>query len=81
MNDLEIIIPAYNEEETIAEVVNGIRKALANPCRIIVVDDGSQDRTAEIAQSCGAEVVIHPYHIGNGASIKTGLRKARAEVV
>lgn len=81
MTDLEIIIPAYNEEGNIAWVISGIRKALGDNCRIVVVDDASEDRTAEVARANGAEVMQQPYHIGNGASVKTGLRNARACVV
>ena len=81
MNDLEIIIPVYNEEENIAEVLKGIQEVLGSACRIIVVDDASQDKTVEVAKANGAEVIVHPYNIGNGASIKTGLRQARADVV
>ena len=81
MNKLDVIIPTYNEEDTISEVIGGIRKVLGNSCRIIVIDDGSQDTTTQRATEAGAEVIRHPYHIGNGASIKSGLRKARAEVV
>lgn len=80
-NNVEIIIPAYNEEESIAEVLKGIRSVLGNKCLITVVDDSSQDKTAEIARGLGADVVSHPYRMGNGACIKTGLRRARAEVV
>jgi len=81
MDYLDIIIPAYNEEDNIAEVIKGVRRILGNSCRIIVVDDASKDKTAEVAQNNGAEVIQHPYRMGNGASIKTGLRKAKTEVV
>lgn len=81
MNDFEIIIPAYNEEQNISVVISGIRKTLSGDFRITVVDDASEDKTAEVAQACGAEVIRHPYRIGNGASVKTGLRNARAGVV
>lgn len=81
MNDLEIIIPVYNEEENIAEVLKGIQEVLGSACRIIVVDDASEDKTVEVARANGAEVIVHPYNMGNGASIKTGLRQARADIV
>lgn len=80
-SSLEIIIPAYNEEESIAGVIRDIRKALRQDCRITVVDDASQDQTAAIAKSEGAELIQHPYRMGNGASIKSGLRNARADIV
>lgn len=80
-NSLEIIIPAYNEEEAVAGVIRDIRKTLGDNCRITVVDDASQDKTAEIARTNGAGLIQHPYRMGNGASIKTGLRNARADIV
>ncbi len=54
MNKLDVIIPAYNEEDTISEVIRGIRKVLGNSCRIIVIDDGSQDKTIQTATEAGA---------------------------
>lgn len=81
IKSLEIIIPAYNEEENIANVIQDIRKALGQSCRITVVDDASQDKTAEIAKRQEAEIIQQPYRMGNGASIKAGLRQAKAEVV
>jgi glycosyltransferase involved in cell wall biosynthesis len=81
MPTLDIIIPAYNEEENIGLLIKGIQQALTNNnFRIFVVDDASEDRTAKIAWDAGAEVIRHPYHLGNGAGIKTGLRNAQADV-
>lgn len=77
----EIIIPAYNEEKNIANVIKGIGETLGLGCRITVVDDASEDKTAEIAKANGAVVIRHPYRMGNGAGIKTGLRKAQADTV
>ena len=75
-----MVIPAFNEEEGIAEVVRGV--LAQHPWReVLVVDDGSTDQTAERAQAAGARVVRHPYNKGNGAAVKTGLREAQAEVV
>lgn len=80
-NSLEIIIPAYNEEGAIAGLIRDIRKALGDNCRITVVDDASQDKTAEICRASGARLIQHPYRMGNGASIKTGLRNAGEDIV
>lgn len=80
-NEFEIIIPAYNEEENIAKVIQGIKKTVGTAPRIIVVDDASLDKTAEVARAEGAVVISHPYRIGNGACIKTGLRNALAPIV
>lgn len=78
--NVSVIIPAYNEAETIKEVIQGIKDAglkLGDEgFEIIVVDDGSTDYTGELAKDAGAKVIRHPYNIGNGASIKTGVRAA-----
>jgi glycosyltransferase involved in cell wall biosynthesis len=77
MNDrkVSIIIPAYDEEETIGGVIEGIQ-ALYPEFEIIVINDGSSDNTAQAAKDAGALVYSHPYNIGNGASIKSGIRFA-----
>ena len=81
MDNIEVVIPVYNEEDTIVQVLADIRNVLGNTCRIIVVDDASQDKTAQLAKENDAEVIVHPYNIGNGASIKTGIRHLKAEFV
>src|SRR5690606_9059930 len=48
---------------------------------ILVVDDGSSDETASVAQAAGATVIQHAYNIGNGAAVKTGIRHARGEAL
>jgi glycosyltransferase involved in cell wall biosynthesis len=78
--DVSVVIPAYNEEEGIAGVVERLR-ACAPWRELLVVDDGSSDRTAERAEAAGARVLRHPYNKGNGAAVKTGIRAARGEVV
>lgn len=78
--EVSVVIPAFNEEAGIAEVVRG---ALAKHAwrEVLVVDDGSTDQTAERAQAAGARLIRHPYNKGNGAAVKTGLREATGEVV
>jgi glycosyltransferase involved in cell wall biosynthesis len=66
-----VVIPAYHEEKHIGEVVLRTRAQLNH---VLVVDDGSMDKTAEHARAAGAEVIIHPQNRGKGESIKTGLR-------
>jgi glycosyltransferase involved in cell wall biosynthesis len=68
-----IVIPAYNEEKTVADVV---RSAVGVAERVIVVDDGSSDRTAEIAGNAGAFVVSHAVNRGLGGALGTGIAAA-----
>jgi glycosyltransferase involved in cell wall biosynthesis len=77
---VSVVIPAFNEGAIIAQVVCAL--AAAGPWHeIIVVDDGSQDETAASATSVGAIVVRHPYNKGNGAAVKSGIRRATGEYV
>lgn len=76
--EISIIIPAYNEAETIGDLVLRI-KSFHPDFEIIVVNDGSTDDTAVIARNAGAHVHSHPYNIGNGAAIKTGIRIAKGD--
>ena len=78
--EVSIIIPAYNEAATIGAIVFKI-KELYPDFEIIVVNDGSTDNTADIAKDAGAHVHSHPYNIGNGAAIKTGIRVARGDIM
>lgn len=73
MLKLVVIIPAYNEEKNIGNVLAGVRKYTDN---IIVVDDGSQDRTGKIAESYGAEVFHHFINRGLGGALGTGIAAA-----
>lgn len=77
---LTILIPAFNEAETIGEVL-GQLCSLYPSSEILVVDDGSTDETSAIATALKARVVRHPYNKGNGASVKTGLRNATRDLV
>ncbi|MCB9110326.1 MAG: glycosyltransferase family 2 protein [Anaerolineales bacterium] len=81
---ITIIIPAYNEENGIEELISNVRgvvQTLDESHEIIIVDDGSKDATAENAKKAGAKVLQHPYNIGNGAAIKTGIRHARGSIL
>jgi glycosyltransferase involved in cell wall biosynthesis len=73
------VVPTYNEG-AVGEVVEELRR-LYPESPVLVVDDGSADRSAERARAAGAEVVRHPYNKGNGAAVKTGLRAARTDWV
>ena len=73
-----IIIPVYNEEKSVEDVIKKI-KELYPDYEILVVNDGSTDNTADIIKQMGVRLVNHPYNIGNGAAVKTGIRNARGE--
>lgn len=89
MPGLTIVIPAYNEEGGIKEMVErvlSIRSRLPeigiDTFQLLVVDDGSSDRTAEIAGSMkGVDIVRHPKNRGYGAALKTGFNRARGELI
>lgn len=72
--ELLVAIPCYNEATFIASVV---RKARVYAGRVVVVDDGSTDGTAEVAAAAGAQVVRHPQNLGPGAAARTCLQLGR----
>jgi hypothetical protein len=81
---VSIIIPAYNEENAVAAQVTSIRKVMLNDNlthEIIVVDDGSQDATAQRAIEAGARVLQKPQNQGYGAAIKTGIVAAKHDTI
>jgi glycosyltransferase involved in cell wall biosynthesis len=73
--EVTILLPAYNEELAIGATVKSL-KSLYPDFEVLVVDDSSTDNTVKEAIAAGANVWPHPYNIGNGAAIKTGLRVA-----
>jgi glycosyltransferase involved in cell wall biosynthesis len=75
-----ILLPAFNEEQNIGSTVQNIKELYPN-IEVLVVDDGSTDNTLKVAMDAGANVWPHPYNIGNGAAIKTGLRCATGDWV
>jgi len=80
LKDVAVVIPAYNEEQLIATTVDRVR-AISPDWRIVVVDDGSEDNTAEEARRAGAEVIRHSYNMGNGSSVKTALTQVHTPVI
>jgi glycosyltransferase involved in cell wall biosynthesis len=80
MKNVSIIIPAFNEANTIGELISEIKR-LYPEFEIIAVNDGSTDDTARNAHSAGAIVYSHPYNIGNGAAVKTGIRMAKGDIL
>ncbi|MBP8003083.1 MAG: glycosyltransferase family 2 protein [Chloroflexi bacterium] len=89
MTTLSVVIPAYNEEDGIEEIaqrVLKVKEALTkvgvNELELLVVNDGSRDRTAEIAGNIpGVTLVSHPKNKGYGAALKTGFGKAKGELI
>ncbi|HEX5019142.1 MAG TPA: glycosyltransferase family 2 protein [Candidatus Binatia bacterium] len=79
--EVSIIIPVFNEAETLASLVEKIRALRLPRSEIIIVDDGSTDGSADIALNAGASVIRHPYNIGNGAAVKSGIRGARGKFI
>lgn len=80
---ISIVLPAKNESAAIGATVAGIRQHYPDTAtvEVLVVNDGSTDNTAAVAQAAGARVLHHPYSKGNGAAIKTGARAASGEVI
>ena len=78
--DISVIIPAKNEAASIGDVVGRIRSAFPK-AEVLVVDDGSTDRTPVLALEQGAKVISHPQSLGNGAAVKAGARAAAGEVL
>ena len=89
MTTLSVVIPAYNEEQGIAEIASRVlsvepdlKKVGVDQLELLVVDDGSKDRTVEVASKIsGVTLVQHPQNKGYGAALKTGFSKASGELI
>jgi glycosyltransferase involved in cell wall biosynthesis len=79
--EISIIIPVFNEAGKLLELLESIRALELKSTEILVIDDGSTDGSADVAMTGGANVIRHPYNIGNGAAIKTGIRAARGRLL
>lgn len=78
------MLPAYNEELAIGKVIEDVRRSLSNVSyefEILVIDDHSGDRTAEIAKSLSARVIRRPFTGGSGSSRRTGILNAEGEII
>lgn len=76
MADGLIIIPAFNEEDNIVNVLRDIKAENIN-LDILVVDDGSKDKTRELVINEGVNIISHPYNLGYGATLQTGFKYAK----
>src|SRR5215212_6650679 len=89
MTVLSVVIPAYNEEKGIAEIAcrvlsmaADLKNAGVDHLELLIVDDGSKDRTAEVASKiAGVNLICHPKNRGYGAALKTGFSQARGELI
>ncbi|MGD8753268.1 MAG: glycosyltransferase family 2 protein [Anaerolineales bacterium] len=89
MTTLSVVIPAYNEEDGIAEIAqrvlaikNDLQKVGVGDLELLVVDDGSQDQTAHIASGLeGVRLIQHPHNKGYGAALKTGFTQSKGELI
>jgi len=72
---IAVVIPAYNSEATIGSVISRVNKNIDDVI-IIVVNDGSNDKTSAVSQAAKALVLSHPTNRGKGAALKTGFKKA-----
>lgn len=82
--EVSIVIPAYEEEEAIGPVLDAIKAAMATTkyaYEILVIDDGSQDKTVEVARARQVRVHQHPENRGAGAGRKTGLLLAKGDII
>jgi len=77
---ISIVIPAYNEEKSITTVINELKERYKD-YEIIVIDDGSSDKTFELANKTGIRVLRHFSNKGYGAALKTGIRNASSDIV
>jgi glycosyltransferase involved in cell wall biosynthesis len=80
-SEVSILIPVFNEAARLGDILTTVRGLRLTGSEIIVIDDGSTDGSADVAMSAGANVIRHPYNIGNGAAIKTGIRAARGRLL
>ena len=80
MSHISIIIPSRNEATGLKQLLPELKTRYPE-AEVIVVDDGSEDGTADIGRNYGAKVVTHPYSMGNGAAVKSGARAAKGDIL
>ncbi len=80
MNYISAILPAYNEEKTLKETILAL-KSIPDVSEIIVVDDGSEDNTSKIAESCGVHRIKFSKNSGKGKALTEGIKRANYDIV
>lgn len=85
IKNLSVIIPVYNEKNTVAEIIDRVDK-VAIPKEIIVIDDGSTDGTSKVLTSLktkksALKIITQPINMGKGAAIRTGIKKAAGDYI
>lgn len=85
LTGVSVVVPAYNEESgielTVRSIQNVFQRAGFGNYEVVVVDDGSSDRTGQFAHRAGARVVTHPHNVGYGRSLKDGITAARHDTI
>ncbi|MFQ5541290.1 MAG: glycosyltransferase family 2 protein, partial [Candidatus Binatia bacterium] len=78
--EISVVLPVYNEAQNLGRLLNQLQSLRLPDTEVIVVDDGSTDGSGEIAEERGVRLVRHPYNIGNGAAVKSGIKAARGKI-
>ena len=79
---ISVVIPAFEEAEAIGSIVKELQTELRTIAHeVLVIDDGSRDTTAALAQAAGARVIRHPHNLGYGAALKTGINGAYYDTI
>lgn len=84
MFEVSVVVPAFNEAKSVERTICTIRQALNSASingEIVLVDDGSTDSTASLAEAAGAKVLQHSVNLGYGASLKTGIRHSHSDII
>jgi len=77
--EISVVLPVFNEAQNLGRLLDQLQSLKLPDTEVIVVDDGSTDGTSEVAEKKGVRLVRHPYNIGNGAAVKSGIRSAKGK--
>jgi glycosyltransferase involved in cell wall biosynthesis len=79
--EISVVLPVFNEAQNLGRVLDQLQSLKLPDTEVIVVDDGSTDGSGEIVEKRGVRLIRHPYNIGNGAAIKSGIRAACGKIL